>query len=305
MLTRRHFVASSLATSALAAAPMPTRTLGRTGAKVSIIAFGGGSRFLSYPTEAEADAVLNRALELGVTYFDTAYGYGQGKSEERYGRVLPAHRSKIWLATKTDDRTYDGTLRLVEGSLKRLRTDKLDLVHIHSLSGQDDLAEIESPTGVLKALYRLRDQKVTRAIGVTSHTDPATLKTALERHDFDCTQMALNAARVGQAGPRPASFEATALPVAVRKNMGVIAMKVFAQERILGRAPVEQLIRYSLSLPVAVAVMGMPKPEHLDANVAAVKAFQPLAPSDRDALFRTMADQKASIDHFFADHVDA
>jgi aryl-alcohol dehydrogenase-like predicted oxidoreductase len=311
MISRRSFVATAgvatsltTASSLAAAGPMPMRTLGRTGAKVSAIAFGGGSRFLMYKSEEEAEAVLLRALDLGITYFDNAFGYGDGRSETRYGRVLKPYRDKIWLVTKTNDRTYDGTMKLIEGSLQRLQTDRLDLIHIHALNGPDDLAAVESPDGVLKAMYKLREQKVTRAIGVSCHNDPEVLKTALERHDFDCTQMALNAARVGASGPKPTSFEAVALPVAVRKNLGIIAMKVFAQDKIVGKAPVEQLIRYSLSLPVATAVMGMPKVEMLDMNVAAVKQFQPLDPATRDRFFSGMAGEKASIDRYFADHLD-
>ncbi len=307
-LSRRRFLEAatiaSAGSTAAAAGPMPTRVLGRTGARVSVIAFGGGSRFLMYKNEDEADAVLERALKLGITYFDNAYGYGDGKSETRYGRVLKPHRDKIWLVTKTNDRTYDGTLRLIEGSLKRLQTDHLDLIHIHALNGPDDLAKIEAPDGVLKAMYRLREQKIARAIGISCHTDPEVLKTALERHDFDCTQMALNAARIGQSGPKPTSFEATALPVATRKNLGVIAMKVFGQEKIVGKAPVADLIRYSLSLPVAAAVMGMPTPAMLEENVAVVKSMSPMGVEERNRLFGSMADVKASVDHFFRDHQD-
>jgi aryl-alcohol dehydrogenase-like predicted oxidoreductase len=304
--SRRRFLEATAAAGLAAngAVPMPKRVLGRTGAAVSILAFGGGSRFLAYKGEDEADAVLNRALELGITYFDSAFGYGNGKSEERFGRVLKPHRSKIWLVTKTNDRTYDGTMKLIEGSLKRLQTDRLDLIHAHALDGAGDLARMEAPDGVLKALYSLREQKVTRAIGVSCHTDPAILKLALERHDFDCTQMALNAARIGNSGPRPTSFEELALPVARRKNLGVIAMKVFGQEKLNGKAPVEQLIRYSLSLPVAAAVMGMPKPEMLEQNVAAVKAFAPMPEAERDRLFRSLAGEKAALDRFFAHHAD-
>ncbi len=305
-ISRRRFLESTAAASlaATAATPMPTRTLGRTGAQVSIIAFGGGSRFLAYKTDDEADAVLNRALELGITYFDTAYGYGSGKSEERYGRVLKPHRSKIWLATKTNDRTYDGTMRLIEGSLKRLGTDHVDLIHAHALNGPDDLAAVEAPDGVLKALYKLREQKATRAIGVSCHNDPEILKLALERHDFDCTQMALNAARIGASGPKATSFEELALPVAKKKNLGVIAMKVFGQEKLNGKAPVEQLIQYSLSLPVAVAVMGMPQRHMLETNVAAVKAFRPMPDEDRRKLSSSLAAEKLAMDRFFHSHLD-
>src|SRR5271163_2737796 len=205
--SRRDFLRTtavgSLAASSWAGteAPMPKRTLGKTGAQVSILAFGCGSRFLQYKDEATAIAALNRALDLGITYVDTAYGYGDGLSETRVGKVMATRRAEVWLTTKVQDRSGDGAMRILEGSLKRLETDHLDLIHIHSLSDANDLAQIEAPNGVLKRLYQLRDQRVTRAIGITSHTDPAVLKTALERNDFDCTQMVLNAARAGMASP--------------------------------------------------------------------------------------------------------
>lgn len=283
---------------------MPTRVLGKTGARVSVLAFGGGSRFLMYQTEEEAAAALQKAMDLGITYFDNAYGYGDGKSEARYGRILKPHRKRLFLVTKTNDRTYDGTMRLVEGSMKRMALDQLDLLHIHSLNGADDLAAIEAENGCLKAMYKLREQKMTRFIGITCHNTPDVLRTALERHDFDCTQMALNAARIGNSGARPNSFEEVALPVALRKNMGVLAMKIFGQEKLTGKAPIDQLIRYSLSLPVAACVLGMPRLEYIDANVAVAKSFTPMSSMERDALFRRLEPQKLAMDHYFADHVD-
>ena len=317
--SRRHFLRTtalaSLAASAMAGSEgsMPMRTLGRTGAKVSILAFGCGSRFLQYKDEAAAIAALNHALDLGITYVDTAYGYGDGLSETRVGKVMATRRAQVWLTTKVQERSGDGAMRILEGSLKRLQTDHLDLIHVHSLSDENDLARIEAPDGVLKRLYQLRDQKVTRAIGITSHTDPAVLKMALERNDFDCTQMALNAARAGMASPSGGfgmtklehGFETVALPVAVRKNMGIIAMKVYAQEGLVGAASPEQLLRYSLSLPVSAAVAGMPKMEYIDTNVAIAKAFQPMPAAEMKELSDKLAvDHKARLDRYFSDHID-
>jgi uncharacterized protein len=191
---------------------------------------------------------LAGALDLGITYVDTAHSYGNGKSEERIGRLMPERRKLVTLATKIPARKADDARRQIELSLKRLRTDHLDVLHIHSLTGPKDLAAIEAPDGVLKAMYEAREQKMTRAIGITSHTSPAALKSALERHDFDSTQMALNAALARMAEGMKATpvseggFEELALPVAVRKGMGVIAMKVFAQDQIVGTAPVDKLL---------------------------------------------------------------
>ena len=157
------------------------------------------------------------------------------------GREIDAGcRKDVFLATKVSARKGDEAMRMIQGSLRRLNTDQVDLLHIHSLLDEKDLgAEIQAPGNVLDVVHKMRDQKVARFIGITSHTDPAVLKTALERHDFNCTQMALNAAKAGMAKGVSAygehhesSFESLALPVAVRKKMGIIAMKVFAQEQI-------------------------------------------------------------------------
>lgn len=294
---------------------LPKRTLGRTGAKVSILAMGGGSRFLMYKEEDKALEALNRAFDLGITYMDTAYGYGNGLSEERVGKVMKSRRKGVFLVTKINKRPGEEAARILEGSLKRLQTDQVDLIHIHSLTGEDDLKQIEAKDGVLNLLLKLRDQKVTRFIGITSHTDPAVLRTALERHDFDCTQMALNAALVGMKDGASkmeintavkTSFESLALPVAVKKKMGVIAMKVYAQEGLLGQAPLEKLLYYSLSLPVSLAVVGMPKLEYIEENVRMAKAFKPLAKAEMKAMSQTLSDRnKAAFDRYFRDHIDA
>ena len=137
-----------------------------------ILAFGGGTRFLMYEPEEAGLAALNRAIDVGITYVDTAIDYGDGKSETRVGKVMSTRRQEVFLATKIPGRarTRDAALKEVEASLKRLQTDHVDLLHIHSLGDEADLAKIEAPDGVLKALYELRGQKVARFIGMTSHT---------------------------------------------------------------------------------------------------------------------------------------
>ncbi len=298
------------------AGTLPKRTLGRTGAQVSILAMGGGSRFLMYKEEDKAIEALNRAFDLGITYMDTAYGYGNGQSEERVGKVMAVRRKKdgIFLATKINKRPGDEAMRIIEGSLKRLQTDHLDLIHIHALEGEDDLKQIEAKGNILDRLLKLRDEKVTRFIGITSHNDPTVLATALDRHDFDCTQMALNAAMVGMKEGHgmeineamKTSFETVALPVANRKKMGVIAMKVFAQEGLVGQAPPEKLLYYSLSLPVSLAVAGMPTLDFIEHNVALARAFRPLPKAEMKELSgRLAAKNKMALDRRFANHVDA
>ena len=154
-----------------ASGQIPTRSLGRTGAKVSILAFGCGSRFLMYKEEEAATEILNRAIDMGISYLDTAYAYGDGASETRVGKVMATRRKDVWLATKIPDRTRDEFMRRLEASLKRLNTDHVDLVHIHSLGQEDDLAKIEAPNGAMKGLMEARDQKMARFAGMTSHTN--------------------------------------------------------------------------------------------------------------------------------------
>jgi len=317
-ISRREFLEATtlggVASSALSGqagkgGKMPTRVLGRTGVRVSILGFGGGSRFLMYKEEDKALEALNRALDQGINYVDSAYGYGNGRSEELVGKVMATRRKEVFLVTKINRRKADEAMRIFEGSLKRLQTDHVDLLHIHGLENEQELAALEAPDGFLKEMFKLRDQKVARFIGVTCHNDPQVLVKTLERHDLDCTQMALNAACVGggvKKLTRADGFETIALPVALRKKMGVTAMKIFAQEKILGQAPVETLLRYVMSLPVAAAVVGMPKLEHLDANIAVAKNFKRLPKAEmRKLAERISATHKLALDRFFAHHVDA
>lgn len=298
-----------------APAKLPTRTLGRTGEKPSILALGCGSRLLAYGDQEKGVEAVNLAIDSGITYLDTAQAYGDGVSETWVGEVMKTRRKEVFLTTKVRVRDYDEAARRVEGSFKRLNTDQIDLIHIHNLWGDDDLAAAES--GLLKLLLKLRDEKACRFIGVTSHTFPETLKTALERHDFDCTQMALNAALQGRSTegknlpPVPEnSFERIALPVAKRKNLGVIAMKVTAQDGLLGHAPgkssIEPLLRYSLSLPVAAAVVGMPKLEYIRQNTALARDFTPMPAEEMRRFSTAMAGaNKVAMDRHFCCHEDA
>jgi len=270
--------------------PLPTRLLGRTGVRVSILGFGGGSRFQMYKEEDAALAALTLALDSGITYIDTADDYSNGLSERRIGKVLKTRgRKSVFVATKLSHRDPAQARRIVETSLRNLQTDQIDLIHLHHLTDSGDLARLEAKGGVIDQLLKFRDEKLTRFIGITSHSDPEVLRAALEHHDFDCTQMALNAALVGMTngpGPRVAnwegktSFEKVALPVALRKKMGVIAMKVMAQDGLIGPATPEKLLSYAMSLPLATAVVGMPKLEHIENNVRLARSFKPLPESE-------------------------
>jgi predicted aldo/keto reductase-like oxidoreductase len=313
-ITRREFIETTTLTAAgLAAASadaggsaaaLPTRPFGKTGLEVTCLAFGCGSRFLMYEQEAVALEVLNGAVDQGIRYLDTAVGYGDGESERRVGLLMRTRRKDVILATKIprSARTRDAALRQVEASLKRLQTDHVDVLHLHDLTDAQDLAAIEAPNGAMKALYELRSQKVTRAIGMTSHTDGAVMAKAIEQNDVDCVQMAMNPARALQ-------FEELALPAAKKKGLGVILMKVTSQEKLVGAGPgkadMSSLLRYALSLPVSTVVVGMPKREFIAENIAIARGFSPMTEQEIDRVRKSVAPQQAAVASFFSGHVDA
>lgn len=322
--TRRSFLGSAalgaLAANAVAAKTdpktgMPMRTLGKTGVSVSLLAFGAGSRWLMYKEPEKGMEALERALKAGINYVDSAASYGDGQSERWIGEFLKTHKKDFFLVTKISPRKADDAMRTIERSLKNFGLSQVDLLHIHSLGNEDDLEKIEAADGSLKVIQKMKEQKVARFIGVTCHQNPQVLKTALERHDFDSVQMALNIARIGNAAPSDkagegmtgaSGFERIAMPVALKKKMGLTAMKVFAQEKLLGKAAPEALLRYSMTLPVSAAVVGMPQLDHLDYNLQIAKSFKPLSREEMDRLPDSVSAQmRASIDHFFADHADA
>jgi hypothetical protein len=320
--SRREFLQSAAALAGIAKtlpgaeAKLPTRLLGKTGERVSTLAFGSGQRFYSTRNEEDAVRFVAQAAEAGITYFDTADSYARGRSEQLLGRGFQARggRQGLFLTTKISSRDGATVQATIERSLQNLQVDQVDLVHIHSLENEDDLARIEAKGGVLEALQKAREQKLTRFIGITSHDAPAALKLALERHDFDCCQMALNAAMadmIGTTKPVTAgdqSFEALALPVAQRKNMGIMAMKVFARDALSGQpeATARNLLYYALTLPIATAVVGHPTVEHLEENIRLAKAFQPLTKTQMQQLSRALSTRnRTALVEYFRHHVDA
>ena len=277
---------------------IPRHLLGKTGVEVSILALGGVIGMQLPPSEKhDPAAIAETALDLGITYFDTAPSYNDGQSETNYGPVLARRRKEVFLACKTGDRSYDGTMRSVEQSLKRLRTDHLDLLQIHGASAKDDPQAWGKPDGVVTALQKLREQKVTRFIGVTGHENADTLRRAIEMYEFDTLLTTLNPT----SHRRP--FREELLPVAGRKQMGVIAMKIMGggngclvsgnpfkkllqtyHDETSRQVDAPSLIRYTLSLPISVAVIGVASIDQLKANIAVVKEARPMTVAERQEL---------------------
>jgi len=288
--TRRNFLMTSVAVAsgvvgattlqqnasntATPPAKMPERVLGRTEIKVPIFGLGGaGQTPLSWEgRERDAVAIIEKALQLGIRYFDTASSYGP--SEDYLGKVLPPHRSKLFLASKTDKRDRDGAWRELERSLKRLNTDYLNLWQLHHVSFPQELDTIFSASGAIKAVEEAIDQKIVRFTGITGHHNPKVIAEGLRRYPFHTTLIPVNAA--DKHHPRP--FLPVVLPVAQQKNVGVIAMKVPAYGRLFkpgGLSGMQQALGYSLSQPgVQCCVIAAESIPQLEENVKVARAFK-------------------------------
>jgi aryl-alcohol dehydrogenase-like predicted oxidoreductase len=282
---------------------LPHRVLGRTGVRVSALALGGVIG-MQLPRSEQHDpaAIADTALDLGITYFDTAPSYNNGQSENNYGEVLARRRKEVFLACKTGDRGYDGTLRSVEQSLKRLRTDHLDLLQVHGVTEGDDIPAWGKAAGVWRALEKLRDQRVTRFLGVTGHENAGKLREAIELYPFDTLLTTLNP--VSRRRP----FREDLLPLAREKRMGILAMKVMGGGNgcLVRGNPFKQvlrpyhddtshqvdpadLLRYILGLPISAAIVGVASIAQLRANVRVVREGPPMSAPARRQLESVMA----------------
>ena len=256
---------------------MPERILGKTNRSLPILGLGGAGRtpIGNRGRDTEAIALIQKAIELGVQYFDTAENYGNGTSEKQFGLVLPAYRDRVYINSKTDARDYDGAWRHLEQSLKNLNTDYLDSWQMHHVSFSEELDQIFSSNGAIKAVEEAKEQGLIKFSGVTGHHEPDVIVEALQRYDFDTALISLNAADIHH--PRPFS---TVLPVAQEKNVGIIAMKVPAYGRLFKPnllQGMEQAMGYSLSLPgVHCCVIAAENPQQLESNVIVAQNYQPL-----------------------------
>lgn len=273
---------SDLAHAPAGAAPktletLPSRVLGRTDINVPVLGLGGSASPLSRPgSEAEAVAIIERAYEGGIRYFDTAANYGP--SEERLGQVLPAVRSEVIVATKTSRRDYDAAWKQLETSLQRLKTDYVDLWQFHAITYDWDVDTLLEPRqGAIKAAEEAKEQGLIRAIGVTGHNNPEIFVRALNRYPFDTALIPINSADKHTPSP----FIDQVLPLAQQQNTGIIAMKVPAYGRLFQPGVLTgmpEALGYALSQPqVHCCIIAADTVEQLEDNLAAARAFQPLA----------------------------
>jgi aryl-alcohol dehydrogenase-like predicted oxidoreductase len=298
---------------------MPTRNLGKTGYKVGIFSLGGQASLERAHNFDVAVPIIERALDLGVNYIDTSsiYGGPERWSEQYVGQVMKTRRKEAFLATKTKERTRDGSMRMIEKSLQLLNTDHVDLWQLHDVGLPEDVDAIFAKGGAMEALREMQEQKVVRFLGVTGHYRPEALIDTVNRYPFDTILMAMNA-----ADAHIHSFTDKLLPLVVEKEMGIIGMKVPARGRLLaswtppsleqqqhswegsaiatrtGVMDMRDAMRFTLTHPVSTVIIGCDNLAQLEENVKIAREFTPLSQTQMAAL-NALAEPVAKQSLFF------
>jgi predicted aldo/keto reductase-like oxidoreductase len=273
-------------------AAMPMRTLGRTGEKISALGLGGYHIGLQGDAQ-DSISLVRKAVDGGITFMDNCWDYNGGASEERMGKALrDGYRAKVFLMTKIDGRTKTAAARQIEESLKRLQTDRIDLVQFHEIIRMEDPGRIFAAGGGMEAALAAQQAGKIRYLGFTGHKDPSMLlnmldKAAEHHFHFDAVQMPLN---VMDAHFR--SFAANVLPRLVKEEIGVLGMKPLGFGAILlsGVATAIECLHYAMNLPTSTVITGIDSPAILAQALEAARTFEPMTGPEVAALLaRTKA----------------
>ena len=256
------------------------RPLGKTGVETTILGLGGEGILRTFGQEAEAISLINRAIDLGVTYFETARAYSG--SESYYGMALGERRNEVFLASKSHERTAEGAEKHLETTLKNLRTSHLDLWMIHDVRTPKDLEQIFGPGGALQAFQKAKKSGLVRFLGISGHRNPTILSRALDLFSFDAVLMPVNPAE-----PFYWSFFEDALPKAQQKGLAILGMKTLSRGvamKIFGLDSAETFLRFALSQPITAAVVGCDTLEQLEMNVRIAQSFHPMLQKEQNIL---------------------
>jgi aryl-alcohol dehydrogenase-like predicted oxidoreductase len=307
--TRREFIQASGVVAgstvlggallAQSGSDIPRRILGRTGVSVSILTLGGW-HIGAVKEKAEAIRIMHAALDEGINFFDNAWDYHDGRSEEWMGEALTqgGKRNQVFLMTKNCERDYAGSIRNLEESLRRLKTDHVDLWQFHEMVYDNDPDWVIEKGGLKAALEARKAGKV-RFIGFTGHKDPRIhLRMLNKPHDWDTAQMPIN---VMDAHYR--SFQNEVVPVCLAKQVGVIGMKSLGGGSPRGRIPTQggvsaqDCIRFALSLPVSTLVVGVQSMEDLRQDVAIARNFKPMPEAEKTTLLTRIREEASDGRH--------
>jgi predicted aldo/keto reductase-like oxidoreductase len=263
---------------------IPTRKLGKTGENVTILGLGGEGTLRTYNREPQAYALINRALDLGVNYCESARAYSG--SESYYGLALRERRKDVFLTSKSHARDKQGALAHLEETLRNMQTDYLDLWQVHDVRTEEHIQQIFGPGGAIEAFRESKEKGLVRFIGVTGHHDPEILGRCVEMFDFDTVLMPVNPAE-----PVYKSFSGV-IEKAKAKSMGIIGMKVYF--RGYGRelpwyTGMERFFRYALTHDLSTAVIGCDTIKQLEENVGFAESFTPMTADEINELEKRTA----------------
>ena len=264
---------------------IPKRKLGKTGVDVTILGLGGEGVLRTYGYEREADDLINRAIDLGINYFESARAYSG--SESYYGRSLRERRKEIFLTSKSHARNKKGALLHLQETLRNMKTDHLDLWQVHDVRTEEEIEEIFGPNGALEAFVEAKDKGLVRFIGVTGHHDPLITKRCLQRFDFDTVLIPVNPSE-----PAYKSYLTEVIPSAKKKGMGIVGMKVYFRgfaDKLPWFETMEPLFRFALSQPITTAVIGCDDVEQLEENVKLAESFSPMTEREILELIRNVS----------------
>lgn len=276
-MDRRTFLATGSAALLAADSPMPMTTLGKSGLKVSKMCVGG--YHMRVGGEESGVQIIHRAMDLGITFFDSAAHYHKGESDVTYGVALKGgRRQKVVLMSKAQLRDRDSAMKQLETTLQRMQTDYLDLWQCHEVSTHAEVDQIFGPNGSLEAFVAAKKQGKVRHIGFTGHRDPSVHQRMLEGFDgWETVQMPVNL-----IDRHYLSFTENVLPRVKAKGLGMIAMKSNAMGPITKNriATIEECLRYTLSQDIDVLVSGVETVAQLEQNVGVVKNFKPMSKAE-------------------------
>jgi aryl-alcohol dehydrogenase-like predicted oxidoreductase len=256
------------------------RRLGKTGVDVTILGLGGEGILRTHGHDKQAYELINKAIDLGITYLESARAYSG--SESYYGKALRERRKEIFLASKSHARDRKGALHHLRETLENMKTDHLDLWQVHDVRTEEDVEEICGPGGALEAFQEARDKGFVRFLGITGHHDPAILLRCMERFNFDTVLIPVNPAE-----PAYRSFIEEVIPIARGKGMGIVGMKVYFRglaTKLPGFVSLEPFYRYALSQPITTAVIGCDNIEQLQENVRHATSFKTMSVGEQREL---------------------
>lgn len=261
------------------------RRLGKTGADVTILGLGGEGILRTYGYEKEAYGLINGAIDIGINYFESARAYSG--SESYYGQALRERRKEIFLTSKSHARDKKSALGHLQDTLRNIKTDYLDLWQIHDVRTDEEVHEIFGRQGALEAFAEAKGKGLVRFIGITGHHDPLIINRCIERYDFDTVLLPVNPAE-----PAHKSFLQETVPLANRKGMGIIGMKVYFRgfaAKLPGFVTMEPFFRFALSEPITTAVIGCDNREQLEENVSFAAAFSPMTDKEKKEITRLVS----------------